>query len=118
MSKELRIPQPIAAFIEATNNHDTDKFLVTFTNNAAITDEGQKYGGIKAIKEWSDEKYIGAKVTLNPVDVIDRDGRTILTAEVNGNFDKSGLPDPFLMDLHFTVHENKIAALNFRLAGE
>jgi hypothetical protein len=26
-------------FHQATNNHDNDKFLVTFTNNAAITDE-------------------------------------------------------------------------------
>lgn len=118
MSKELQIPKPISAFIEAANNHDSDKFLAAFTDDAVIIDEGQKYNGIAAIKEWSDEKYIGAKVTINPIDVIDRDGRTVVTAEMDGNFDKTGLPDPFLMDLHFTVNENKIAALTFKLAGE
>ncbi|MGH9970909.1 MAG: nuclear transport factor 2 family protein [Pyrinomonadaceae bacterium] len=118
MPKELKMPQPIAAFIEATNNHKTDEFLATLSDSAVITDEAQDYSGIAAIKEWSDEKYIGAKVTLEVVDIIDRDGKTIVTFEVDGNFDKTGLPDPFIMDFHFTVDGNKIAALNIRLAGE
>ena len=118
MSKELPIPQPIIAFIAATNNHDSGKFLPTLTDDAVITDEGQEYRGIAAIKEWSDEKYIGAKITLEAVAVIDRDGKSIVTVEVDGNFDKTGLPDPLRMDFRFTVDGNKIAALNIRLAGE
>ncbi len=118
MSKELQIPQSIAAFIDATNAHDTDRFLVTLTDSAVITDEGQDYRGIPAIKEWSDEKYVGAKVTLDMVDVVNSDGKTRVTVKVDGNFDKIGLPDPFLMDFHFTTDTNKIAALNIRLAGE
>jgi hypothetical protein len=118
MNKELQIPKPIAAFIEATNQRNTDAFLAAFTDNAVITDEGSEYRGIAAIKKWSDEKNIGAEIRLTPVDVIARDGKTVLTAEVNGNFDKTGLPDPFLMDLHFTVDADKINGLNYRLIGE
>jgi len=118
MSKKLKIPQPIAAFIEATNEQNTDKFLATLTDSAVVTDEGQDYGGIMAIKEWSDEKYIGAKVTLDVADVVRRNGKTIVTAAIDGNFDKTGLPDPFYMDLHFTVEDDKIAALSFKLPGE
>lgn len=118
MSKELEIPQAITAFIEATNAHNTDEFLATFIDSAVITDEGQEYRGIAAIKTWSDEKYVGAKITLEAVKVIDSGDKTILTVKVDGNFDKSGLPDPFLMDFHFTSDAGRIAALNIRLVGE
>jgi hypothetical protein len=118
MSKELQISQSIAAFIEATNAHNTDEFLATLTDNAVITDEGQKYRGMAAIKSWSDEKYIGAKVTLEIVEVVNRNGKAIVTVKVDGNFDKTGLPDPFVMDLHFVVNGEKITALSFHLVGE
>jgi hypothetical protein len=118
MSKELRLPQSINTFIEATNAHNSDEFLATLTESAVITDEGQAYRGIAAIKEWSDEKYIGAKVTLEVVDLVNSNGKTIVTLKVDGNFDKTGLPDPFLMDFHFTIDTNKIAALDIRLPGE
>ena len=118
MSKELPIPQSIATFIEATNAHKSDEFLATLTESAVITDEGQEYRGIAAIKEWSDEKYIGAKVTLDVVDLVTSNGKTIVTLKVDGNFNKTGLPDPFLMDFHFTIDTNKITALDIRLLGE
>ena len=114
MSGELQIPQSIAAFIEATNAHNTDEFLATLTDSAVITDEGQEYRGIAAIKAWSDEKYVGAKVTLDVVEAVNSDAKTKLTVEVDGNFDKTGLPDPFLMDFHFTTDTRRIAALNIR----
>ena|SRR5215204_2744619 len=118
MNKELRITKPIVDFIKAINEHNADAFLAVFTDNAVITDEGHEYRGNTAIKEWNDEKNIGAKITLSPVEAIDRDGKTILTAKVDGNFDKTGLPDPFLMDLCFTLDENLITALKYRLAAD
>ncbi len=118
MSKELQMPQAIAAFIEATNAHNTDEFLATLTDSAVFTDEGQEYCGIAAIKTWSDEKYVGAKVTLDVVKVVNSGDKTIVTVRVDGNFDKTGLPDPFLMDFHFITDNRQIAALNIRLVGE
>src|SRR5882762_5049952 len=118
MSKELQIPQSIAAFIEATNAHNTDEFLATLTDGAVITDEGQEYRGIAAIKAWSDEKYVSAKVTLDVVEVVNNGDMTKVTVKVDGNFDKTGLPDPFLMDFHFTTDTRRIAALNIRLIGQ
>ena len=51
MNKELHITKPIADFIKAINEHNTDAFLAVFTDNAVITDEGHEYQGIAAIKE-------------------------------------------------------------------
>jgi SnoaL-like domain len=110
----MKIPKPIAAFIEAINHHNTDAFLALLTHTAVISDEGHDYRGIAEIKKWSDEKLIGAKVTLQPTKTIERSGKTIITAKVDGNFDKTGLPDPFQMDFHFTIDSNKVAALNIR----
>jgi len=118
MSKELEMPPAIAAFIEATNAHNTNEFLATLTDSAVITDEGQEYRGIAAIKAWSDERYIGVNVALEAVEVVNRGGQTIVTVKVDGNFDKTGLADPFLMDFHFTPDTRKIAELNIRLAGQ
>lgn len=118
MNKQLPLPPSIEAFIQATNRHDTDQFLTTLSDEAVIIDEGQDHRGITAIKQWSDKVYIGAKVTLEPLKAINRDGKTVVTARVDGNFDKTGLPDPFLMDFHFTLEATKIAALSIRLPGE
>jgi hypothetical protein len=118
MSKKIQMPQAVDAFIAATNAHNTDQFLATLTDNAVITDEGQTYSGIAAIKTWSDEKYVGAKVTLEVIDAVHSGDKTIVTVKVDGNFDKTGLPDPFLMDFHFTTDTRQISALSIRLVGQ
>jgi hypothetical protein len=118
LSKQLQLPAPIRAFIEATNAHDANRLFAVLTDSAVITDEGHEYRGTAAIKNWSDAKYIGARVRLEAVNVINRDCKTIVTAALDGNFDKTGLPDPFYMDLHFVVDGEKVAALSFRLVGE
>src|SRR5882724_1294971 len=87
MSNELPMPQAIAAFINATNAHNTDELLATLTDSAVITDEGQEYRGIKAIKAWSDEKYVGGKVTLDVVKVVVNGGdNAVVTVRVDGSF--------------------------------
>lgn len=111
-----QLPPPIAALIEATNAHDTAAFLASFTEDAVLTDEGNDYRGAAAIKEWSDRQYIGTQVTLDVTEVDYRDGKIVVTAKVDGNFPKAGLPDPFKMDFHFAIDDAKIAALSMRAA--
>ena len=118
MKKGIAIPRPIATFIRAVNGHDADAFLSSFTNDAVVTDVGQEFRGTAAIKEWGDREIFGVNVTLDVIDVTDRDGQTVVTVKVDGTFDKTGLPDPLLLDHHFTLDGGKIAAFSSRLAGE
>jgi len=118
MNNELQVTKPIGNFVKAVNEHNSDAFLAAFTENAVITDEGHEYQGIATIREWNAEKNIGANITMSPIEITERNGKTVLTAEFDGNFDKTGLPDPFLMDLYFTHDENLISALEYRLAGK
>lgn len=118
MNNELQLAKPIGDFVKAVNEHKNEDFLAVFAETAIITDEGHQYQGIAEIKDWNDKKNIGANITMRLVETTERDGKTILTVEMDGNFDKTGLPDPFLMDLYFTLDKNLIIGLEYRLAGK
>jgi SnoaL-like domain len=118
MTKEIRIPQPIATFIRAVNEHDVDAFLSSFTNDAVVSDVGREFCGTAAIKEWGEREIFGVNVILDVVDAVERNGQSVLTVKVDGTFDKTGLPNPLLLNHHFTLDGGKIAAFSSRLAGD
>lgn len=101
------LPQPIAAFIQATNDHNTHAVLATLTTNAVVTDEGHTYRGMDEIREWNDRSINQFNVTIDVTDVVARDGETIVTAQVVGTFDGS----PAQFHFHFTTDDDKIAAM-------
>ena len=115
MRPELFIPEPIKSAIKAANDHDTASFLSNFAGTAILTDEGQDYRGIEAIEKWSGEKLIGANVTFKIIDIRISGHSSVVTAEVDGDFDKTGLPNPFVMALHFATSGSAIEHLEFRL---
>jgi hypothetical protein len=43
VSEEMPLPQPVAAYIKATNDHDWDVFLASFTDDAVVTDAGRDF---------------------------------------------------------------------------
>lgn len=106
-----RLDEPTAAYIKATNDHNSNAFLVCFTDDALVNDIGRDFHGTVAIKEWSDREIIGANVTLEVTAVAVGDGVTIVTTKVDGDYDKTGLPDPLLLDHHVTVNDAKISRL-------
>ena len=118
MNNNLLIPEPIRFAVKAANDHDTNSFLSNFVETAMLIDEGQEYHGIEAIRKWSDEKLIGANVTFVINDIKSSGDKTVVTVEVDGDFDKTGLPDPFVMVLHFVTVGSKIKRLSFRLPEE
>ncbi|MGH8612683.1 MAG: nuclear transport factor 2 family protein [Gammaproteobacteria bacterium] len=118
MNKEITMPPPVATFIRAVNDHDADAFLSTFTKDAVVTDVGREFRGLAAIKEWSDREIFDVNVILDVVVVAECDGHTVVTFKVDGTFDTTGLPDPLLLEHHFTLKGGKIAAFKSRLAGE
>jgi hypothetical protein len=114
----MKIPKPIATFIEATNKHNSDEFLAVIADTAIINDEGHDYRGVEEIKKWSNEKVFDAKVTLKPIEAIERNGEIIVRMEIDGNFDKTGLPDPLVMDFYFTVDSHKVRQLSIHFTAD
>ena len=60
MIKELN--EPIKAFIQATNKHDTGELLAALTDDALISDEGQSHRDqrMERRKIYRRESHVGA----------------------------------------------------------
>ena len=116
--KRNKLPKPVETYIRAINARDADAFQSSFAHDAVVKDVGREIRGIAAIKEWANHEIFAVNVTLDVMGAVERDGQTIVTVKIDGTFDRTGLPDPLLMDHCFTIAGDKIAALTCRLAGE
>jgi hypothetical protein len=105
------IPAPVAAYIAATNAFDADALIGCFAEGALVNDQLRDYWGLDAIKAWAKREIIGDKVTMVVVEVVQHFEDTIVTAHVDGDYDKTGLPGPLALAFHFTVVADKIVRL-------
>jgi len=105
------IPTPIAAYIAATNAFDADALIGCFAEGALVNDQLRDYWGLDAIKAWAKREIIGDKVTMEVVKVVVHFGDAIVTAHVDGDYDKTGLPGLLTLAFHFTVRADKIVRL-------
>ena len=114
----MKLPKSIEAYINAVNAGDAQALKSSFADDAIVKDVGREFRGIAAIEEWADREIFAVNVTLQVMGMVERGGQTVVTVKVDGTFDRTGLPNPLLMDHSFTVVADKIAALSCRLTGE
>src|SRR6201996_6105321 len=107
----IKLPTAIQSFIKATNNHDGDAFINTFADDALVNDIARNFWGKDSIKRWSDKEIIDVKVTFETDKIVEHYGDLIITALIDGNYDKSKAPDPTYLDYFFTVKQDKIVKL-------
>jgi hypothetical protein len=105
------LPPPVAAYIRATNLCDLNGLLETFVDDALVNDQLIEHWGKEAIAAWATHDIIGERLTLEVVKTVQHYGQTIVTAHVDGLFDKRGLPDPLILAFYFSSCENKIVQL-------
>jgi hypothetical protein len=105
------LPASVAAYIAATNAFDADALVACFAQGALVNDQLRDYWGIDAIKAWAEREIIGDKVTMQVLKVVEHFGDVIVTAKVDGDYDKTGLPGPLVLAFHFAVRADKIARL-------
>jgi hypothetical protein len=106
-----KLPPPVTAYIQATNDHDSAAFLGCFTDDALVNDIQREFWGKSAIAKWAEREIFGPKVTMDVVRAVDHYGDLIVTAKFDGNYDKTGLPDPLLLTSYFTLRGHKITML-------
>jgi hypothetical protein len=106
----LDLPRPVAEYFAADHARDAHAQARCFADDGVVHDEGGTFRGTEAIREWSTatrEKY---HHTVEPLSAIDRDGATIVTARVAGDFPGS----PVTLDYIFRLKGDKIASLEIR----
>jgi hypothetical protein len=107
----LSLPSVIRAYIDATNNVDLQRLVATFADDALVNDQLCDYWGKPAISEWAQHDIIGENMKMEVTKVVKHYGNYIIEANVDGSFDKRGLPDPLVLAFYFTVEGNQIVQL-------
>jgi ketosteroid isomerase-like protein len=107
----IALPPLVAAFIEATNSFDLERLVATFADDALVNDQLRDYWGKAAIREWAERDIIGERLTIAVTKVVRHYDNVIVTADIDGEFDKRGLPDPLVLAFYFTPHNDLIVQL-------
>jgi len=95
----IHLPQPIAAYFAAENAHDNEAVARCFAETATVRDEGRTIEGRSAIKEWKAETTRKYQHTIEPIASVEKDGKTIVTSRLTGNFPGSPIEVQFVFGL-------------------
>ncbi len=115
MNNHFHLPSAVETHFNATNAGNRALFLSIFDEAARVYDDGHIHEGKEAIKKWSDQAYFEDHLRLEITNAIKGEEEFIVTAKADGDFDKTGLPDPLLFDFHFMLTGDKVALLRIEL---
>ncbi len=101
----------IAEHIASVNAFDTEAIVATFADDAYVNDNRREIAGIDAIRRFIAKEFVGYRVTMEVLEVLDHYGDTIVRARFDGTYDKTNLPEELVMSSYFSVREGKIVSL-------
>jgi hypothetical protein len=109
MTTEL--PAIVAEHIAAVNAFDTERIVATFAPDAYVNDNRREIWGTEAIRAFIAKEFVGDHVTMEVREVVDHYGEIIVRARYDGTYDKTNLPEDFVMTSYFSVRGDKIVSL-------
>ena len=80
------LPPTLTRYFAAQNAHDLDAMVACFAPDAVVHDEGEDIVGPAAIRAWKEKTSAKYRVTVEPLERRDEDGRTVVVARVSGTF--------------------------------
>lgn len=105
------IPPIVAEYLAGVNAFDIDAIMATFAEDAYVNDARRQIRGAPAIRRWVEKEMVGDHVTIEPLEVIDHHGDTIVRSRYDGTYDKTNLPDELIMSDYFSVRDGRIVSL-------
>jgi hypothetical protein len=106
------MPAPVQDYFTAMNALDSAGMVGAFTSDGLVNDIQREFWGPEAIKRWADRESIGDKVVWTSFpDARAHHGDYIVSAAVDGEYDKTGLPDPLILTHYFSLENDKITRL-------
>ena len=97
-TRSFTLPKPIADYFTA-DSADGEAVSQCFTENAVVKDEGHTYKGRAAIQRWKADASIKYQYTCEPLAREERDGKTVITGHLVGNFPGSPVDLRFFFEL-------------------
>ena len=101
----------VVSFVEAVNDFDADRLIGLFALDAHVNDQLRDFWGKAAIGNWIHREIVGERFCMEVLEARRHFGDLILSAKVGGDFDKTGLPDPLILNFIFAFCDGKIARL-------
>ncbi|MFF2480429.1 nuclear transport factor 2 family protein [Paenibacillus sp. NPDC058071] len=108
----IKIPESVAVYFNSVNDREPEAFLAAFDEHAYVLDMKREFIGKEAISSWSKSELFEPKVQFAITDAREQDNSFIVTVSIDGEFDKTNLPDPFLMKHRFMLDNGKIKELH------
>ena len=105
------LPPVVADYLAAVNAFNLDGMMAAFAPDAYVNDARREISGIDAIRRWAEKEMVGDHVTMEPLEVVDHYGETIVRSRYDGTYDKTNLPAELVMSDYFTVRDGKIVSL-------
>jgi ketosteroid isomerase-like protein len=105
------LPPVVADYLAAVNAFNLDGMMAAFAPDAYVNDARREISGIDAIRRWAEKEMVGDHVTMEPLEVVDHYGETIVRSRYDGTYDKTSLPAELVMSDYFSVRDGKIVSL-------
>ena len=103
----MHLPSPVYTYFTAQAPQDHDTLAAAFAQNAVVHDEGRTYRGPRAIGAW----WLAAKDRYRdhaePIDMSESGAKTVVRANVTGNFPGS----PAVLTFTFGLDGDRISDL-------
>jgi hypothetical protein len=85
--------------------------MAPFAEDALVNDHRNEFAGRDAISAWAQREIIDDRVTMKVTAATCRGNAVAVTAELDGNFDKTGLPNPLVLAFYFSISGDRIDQL-------
>jgi ketosteroid isomerase-like protein len=105
------LPHPVQAYLTACNSFDLAGLAAAFADDALVNDQQREYAGPDAIRSWAAREIIGDRVTMEVTRTEIRSDNIAITATIDGDYDKTGLPCPLNLTFYFSVAGDRISQL-------
>jgi len=105
------LPDSVAAFVDAMNSANLDALVMAFADDALVNDQLQERRGRSEIRKWATHEILGRCLTMRVYNIDYHYQHIILTAHIDGQYDKRGLPDPLTLTFYFSLSVKRIGQL-------
>jgi hypothetical protein len=111
-----QLPKAADDYVRTVNSQNVAHFGELFDADAVVNDNGRTFQGRVAIEEWGTREIFAAHVSLDVLSAEENPAGATLVTIVDGTFDRTGLPDPVVIEHRLTTRNGRIAELTCRLA--
>ena len=103
--------QVIGSFLLALNNADATAMAALFRDDALVNDQLRDFWGRPAIEARIAREVIADNLRIEVLQTSQHYRVTTVVGAVTGTFDSRGLPNPLVVNLHFSLFNGQIARL-------